>query len=59
MTDPDVIRGIERVTGERYDPESDTWQPADPEVPALIVHAGVACASAGASGETNPEDSED
>ena len=31
--------------------------PNDP--PALIVHAGVACASGGASGETNPEDSED
>ena len=31
--------------------------PNDP--PALIVYAGVAAASAGASGDTNPKDSED
>jgi hypothetical protein len=31
--------------------------PNDP--PALIVYAGVAAAAAGASGETNPKDSED
>lgn len=30
-TDPDVIRGIERVTGERHDPVTGTWmiQPAE------------------------------
>jgi hypothetical protein len=24
--DPDLIRGIERVTGETYDPDTDTWK---------------------------------
>lgn len=24
--DPEVIRGIERVTGETHDPETDTWR---------------------------------
>jgi len=37
---------------------SEPEQPEE-EVPALIVYAGVAAASAGASGDTEPEDSED
>jgi hypothetical protein len=27
--DPDLIRGIERVTGESYDPDTDTWRKTD------------------------------
>jgi hypothetical protein len=39
---------------------SEPQQPEQPEeIPALIVYAGVASASGGASGETNPKDSED
>lgn len=32
--DPDVIRGIERVTHEHYDPVTDTWSPDEPARPA-------------------------
>ena len=41
--DPRVIRGIERVTGEHYDPETRQW------TPAVFASAGLAAGTGGVS----------
>ena len=47
MTDPDVIRGTERVTGETCAPETGEW--VKPPEPVVEVHAQPATASGGSA----------
>jgi hypothetical protein len=43
MTDPDVTRSIERVTGEAHDPETGEW--VKPSEPVVEVYAQPATAT--------------